>query len=64
MISAAMPMDIIVGFEHEADAQPLYGCMKRAVRRVRMTLHPGKDPPDRFGRNAAANAAGVARQAG
>jgi len=55
MIIVRYADDIIVGFEHEADARALSGCHARAVRRVRTDATSGQDPPIEFGRHAAAN---------
>ena len=47
--------DIIVGFQHEADAQRFLEAMRERLGEFALTLHPGKTRLIEFGRFAAAN---------
>ena len=47
MIIVRYADDIIVGFQHEADARRFLGCDARAVGGVRAVAASGQDPPDR-----------------
>ena len=47
--------DIIVGFQHEADARRFLEAMRERLREFALTLHPGKTRLIEFGRFAAAN---------
>jgi len=47
--------DIIVGFEHEADAKRFLADMRERLKRFALDLHPEKTRLIEFGRHAAAN---------
>src|SRR5215207_7044221 len=49
--------DIVVGFEHEADAQRFREAMRERLREFALSLHPDKTRLIEFGRWAAANRA-------
>jgi RNA-directed DNA polymerase len=46
--------DIIVGFEHEADAQHFWEAMRKRLQEFSLTLHPEKTRLIEFGRHAVA----------
>jgi RNA-directed DNA polymerase len=46
--------DIVVGFEHEADARRFWGAMQRRFEEFALSLHPDKTRLIEFGRHAAA----------
>ncbi|MGO1081339.1 group II intron reverse transcriptase/maturase [Inquilinus sp. CA228] len=47
--------DIIVGFEHEAEARRFLGAMRERLEAFALSLHPDKTRLIEFGRHAAAN---------
>jgi RNA-directed DNA polymerase len=47
--------DIIVGFQHEADARRFWEAMRERLKRFALSLHPDKTRLIEFGRFAAAN---------
>ncbi|WP_352722112.1 group II intron reverse transcriptase/maturase [Mesorhizobium sp. M0306] len=47
--------DMIVGFEHEADARRFLEAMRERFEAFALSLHPDKTPLIEFGRHAAAN---------
>ena len=47
--------DIVVGFEHQADAERFWGDMRARLAEFALTLHPGKTRLIEFGRHAAKN---------
>lgn len=47
--------DIVVGFEHQADAERFWEDMRRRLAEFALTLHPGKTRLIAFGRHAAEN---------
>src|SRR3954466_14532187 len=50
-----MPDDIVIGFEHEADARRFWDAMRERLREFSLTLHPDKTRLIEFGRHAAQN---------
>src|SRR5215204_3914634 len=57
MILVRYADDIVVGFEHEADAQRFREAMRERLREFALSLHPDKTRLIEFGRRAAANRA-------
>ncbi len=55
MIIVRYADDIIVGFEHEADARCFLEAMRERLGKFALSLHPGKTRLIEFGRHAAAN---------
>src|SRR5712675_374117 len=55
MIIVRYADDIIVGFEHEADARRFLDAMRERLGEFALTLHPDKTRLIEFGRHAAAN---------
>ena len=53
MIIVRFADDIVVGFEHEADAQRFWGEMRERLEEFALTLHPDKTRLIEFGRHAA-----------
>jgi retron-type reverse transcriptase len=53
MIIVRYADDVVVGFEHEADAKRFRGDMERRLAELALTLHPEKTRPIEFGRFAA-----------
>jgi hypothetical protein len=53
MIIVRFADDIVVGFEHEADAQRFWGEMRERLQEFALTLHPDKTRLIEFGRQAA-----------
>ena len=49
--------DVVVGFEHEADAQSFREAMRERLQEFALSLHPDKTRLIEFGRRAAANRA-------
>src|SRR5580698_8337269 len=47
--------DIVVGFEHQADAERFWQDMRARLAEFALTLHPGKTRLIEFGRHAAKN---------
>jgi RNA-directed DNA polymerase len=47
--------DIVVGFEHQADAERFWADMRTRLAEFALTLHPGKTRLIEFGRHAARN---------
>ncbi|WER49418.1 group II intron reverse transcriptase/maturase [Cupriavidus sp. WKF15] len=47
--------DVVVGFEHEADARRFWDAMRQRLEEFSLALHPDKTRLLEFGRNAAAN---------
>src|SRR5919206_810275 len=47
--------DIVVGFEHEADARRFWDAMRERLREFSLTLHPDKTRLIEFGRHAVRN---------
>ena len=47
MIIVRYADDIVVGFEHEADARRFWDAMRKRLEEFSLSLHPGQDPPDR-----------------
>jgi RNA-directed DNA polymerase len=47
--------DIVVGFEHQADAERFWEDMRKRLAEFALTLHPGKTRLIEFGRHAARN---------
>lgn len=47
--------DVVVGFEHEADARRFWDAMRLRLEEFALALHPDKTRLLEFGRNAAAN---------
>ena len=47
--------DIVVGFEHQADAERFWEDMRARLAEFALTLHPGKTRLIEFGRHAAKN---------
>jgi len=47
--------DIVVGFQHEADARRFWEAMRERLGKFALTLHPDKTRLIEFGRHAAAN---------
>ena len=57
MIVTRFADDIVVGFEHEADARRFWDELRQRLREFALTLHPAKTRLLEFGRNAADNRA-------
>jgi RNA-directed DNA polymerase len=57
MIVVRYADDIVIGFEHQADAQRFWEEMRQRMATFALTLHPGKTRLIEFGRFAAANRA-------
>src|SRR4051812_49585306 len=57
MILVRYAEDIVVGFEHEADAQRFWEAMRERLQEFALSLHPDKTRLIEFGRRAAANRA-------
>jgi len=57
MILVRYADDIVVGFEHEADAQRFREAMRERLQEFALSLHPDKTRLIEFGRRAAANRA-------
>lgn len=57
MIVTRFADDIVVGFEHEADARRFWDEMRQRLREFALTLHPDKTRLLEFGRHAAENRA-------
>lgn len=57
MIIVRFADDIVVGFEHEADARRFWDEMRQRMEAFALTLHPAKTSLLEFGRHAAANRA-------
>jgi RNA-directed DNA polymerase len=57
MILVRYADDIVVGFEHEADAQRFWEAMRERLQEFALSLHPDKTRLIEFGRRAAANRA-------
>jgi RNA-directed DNA polymerase len=55
MIIVRYADDIIVGFQHEADARRFWEAMRERLKRFALSLHPDKTRLIEFGRFAAAN---------
>src|SRR3954454_24813525 len=55
MIIVRYADDIVVGFEHEADARRFWDAMRERLREFSLTLHPDKTRLIEFGRHAARN---------
>ena len=55
MIMVRYADDIIVGFEHEADARRFWEAMRQRLRDFDLSLHPDKTRLIEFGRYAASN---------
>jgi hypothetical protein len=55
MIIVRYADDIVIGFEHETDAQPFWDAMRERLREFSLTLHPDKTRLIEFGRHAARN---------
>ena len=53
MIIVRYADDIVVGFEHEADAQRFWNAMRDRLREFKLSLHPEKTRLIEFGRYAA-----------
>ena len=65
MIIVRYADDIVVGFEHEADARRFWDAMRERLEEFALSLHPDKTRLIEFGRFAAADAqAARARQTG
>jgi RNA-directed DNA polymerase len=47
--------DIVVGFEHQVDAERFWEDMRTRLAQFALTLHPGKTRLFEFGRHAAKN---------
>ncbi|WP_425272442.1 reverse transcriptase domain-containing protein [Ralstonia insidiosa] len=47
--------DVVIGFEHEADARRFWDAMRQRLEEFSLALHPDKTRLLEFGRNAAAN---------
>ena len=58
MIIVRFADDIVVGFEHEADARYFWDTMRRRFEDYALSLHPAKTRLLEFGRFAASNRAG------
>jgi RNA-directed DNA polymerase len=54
---ASRLLHIVVGFEHEADAQRFWEAMRERLQEFALSLHPDKTRLMEFGRRAAANRA-------
>src|SRR5215204_592232 len=57
MIIVRYADDIVVGFEHEAEARRFRDAMRERLQELALSLHPGKTRLIEFGRRAAANRA-------
>ena len=57
MILVRYADDIVVGFEHEADAQRFWEALRERLQEFALSLHPDKTRLIEFGRRAAANRA-------
>ena len=57
MIIVRYADDIVVGFEHEADARRFWEAMRERLEEFALSLHPDKTRLIEFGRFAAANRA-------
>jgi hypothetical protein len=57
MIVTRFADDIVVGFEHEADARRFWDEMRQRLEAFALTLHPAKTRLLEFGRHAAVNRA-------
>src|SRR6476620_2890616 len=55
MIIVRYADDIVIGFEHEADARRFWDVMRERLREFSLTLHPDKTRLIEFGRHAARN---------
>src|SRR5690242_8109736 len=55
MIIVRYADDIVIGFEHEADARRFWDAMRERLREFSLTLHPDKTRLIEFGRYAAQN---------
>src|SRR6476620_6833205 len=55
MIMVRYADDIVIGFEHEADARRFWDVMRERLREFSLTLHPDKTRLIEFGRHAARN---------
>ena len=55
MIIVRYADDIVIGFEHEADARHFWDAMRERLREFSLTLHPDKTRLIEFGRHAARN---------
>src|SRR3954452_14859087 len=55
MIIVRYANDIVIGFEHEADARHFWDAMREWLREFSLTLHPDKTRLIEFGRHAARN---------
>jgi RNA-directed DNA polymerase len=55
MIIVRYADDIVIGFEHEADARRFWDAMRERLREFSLTLHPDKTRLIEFGRHAARN---------
>src|SRR6476659_3958594 len=55
MIMVRYADDIVVGFQHEADARRFWGAMRERLREFSLSLHPDKTRLIEFGRFAAQN---------
>src|SRR3954454_4568314 len=55
MIMVRYADDIVIGFEHEADARRFWDAMRERLREFSLTLHPDKTRLIEFGRHAAQN---------
>ena len=61
MIIVRFADDIVVGFEHEADARCFWDAMRRRFEDYALSLHPAKTRLLEFGRFTASNRAGRAQ---
>jgi RNA-directed DNA polymerase len=55
MIIVRYADDIVIGFEHEAEARRFWDAMRERLREFSLTLHPDKTRLIEFGRHAARN---------
>ena len=55
MIIVRYADDLVIGFQHERDAQRFWDAMRERLREFSLSLHPGKTRLIEFGRFAAAN---------
>jgi RNA-directed DNA polymerase len=55
MVIVRFADDIVVGFEHEADARRFWDAMRERLQEFSLTLHPDKTRLIEFGRHAATN---------
>jgi RNA-directed DNA polymerase len=55
MIIVRYADDLVVGFEHEADARRFWAAMRARLREFSLSLHPEKTRLIEFGRHAASN---------